>query len=307
MKSVTGMLAMTLLMGTLCGCGRGHPQADGRVATPASTDVVVRGRIDIEGGQMSLTPLVDGVIAEVAVHEGDHVSKGQALLTIDETAARIDEGLAQARLSEAQSRIRLAQARVDAAKIRAERLVMAAKLDAGDSQSADDARGVLAQAVGELDSAHSGVGTARAELGRSRYVLSQLVLRAPADGQVLRVMAEPGLRVAAQSSPLLTLLPDAARIIRAELSEDVINDIAVGQQARVVSDDGRQAPLGRVHVLRIGPVYGPSTLQEDPQQRINERSVECVLAFDGPTSLRVGRRVLVRFAIAPPKASPAKR
>ncbi|MGV8944104.1 HlyD family secretion protein [Thermomonas sp.] len=306
MKPATGMLAVTLLMGALSGCGRGQPQSESIVAIPSSTDVVVRGRIDIEGGQLSLTTLVDGVIAEVAVHEGEHVSKGQALLTLDETAARIDEELAQARVSEAQSRIKLGQARVDAAKIRAQRLVMAAKLDAGDGQTADDARGVLAQAVGELDSARSGVRTASAELGRARYVLTQHVLRAPADGQVLRVTAQPGLHVAAQGSPLLTLLPDKARIIRAELSEDAINDIAVGQQARVISDDGRQAPLGSVHVLRMGPVYGPSTLQEDPQQRINERSVECVLAFDGPTSLRVGRRVLVRFAVAPTKGSSSK-
>ena len=82
MKPATGMLAVTLLMGALSGCGRGQPQSESIVAIPSSTDVVVRGRIDIEGGQLSLTTLVDGVIAEVAVHEGEHVSKGQALLTM---------------------------------------------------------------------------------------------------------------------------------------------------------------------------------------------------------------------------------
>ncbi|MDI1252829.1 HlyD family efflux transporter periplasmic adaptor subunit [Thermomonas sp.] len=305
MKSVTRILAVTLpLLVALAGCGRRHPQADAVVAMPSSTEVVVRGRIDIEGGEVSLTTLIDGVIAGVAVHEGEHVAKGQVLVMIDATAARIDEELAQAHLSGAQSRIRLGQARVAAAKTRAARLMTAAKMDAGDGQSADDSREVLAQAVGELDSAQSGVRTARAELERARYVLSQHVLHAPADGQVLRVTAEPGLHVAAQGASLLTLLPDKARIIRAELSEDAISDIAIGQSARVLSDDGRQTPLGTAHVLRIAPVYGPSTLQEDPQQRINERSVECVLALDGPTLLRVGRRVLVRLAATATKASP---
>lgn len=308
MKPATRFLAVTLpLLAVLAGCERGHPQADVVVAMPPATDVFVRGRIDIEGGEVSLTTLIDGVIAGVAVHEGDHVAKGQALVMIDATAARIDEELAQARQSEAQSRIKLGQARVAAAKIRTARLVMAAKMDAGDGQSADDARVVLAQAVGELESAQSGIRTARAELERARYVLSQHVLHAPADGQVLRVTAEPGLHVNAQGTPLLTLLPDKARIIRAELSEDAVDEIANGQAAGVVSDDGRQTPLGSAHVLRIDPVYGTSTLQEDPQQRINERTVDCVLGFDGPTSLRVGRRVLVRFASASTKSPPASR
>jgi multidrug efflux pump subunit AcrA (membrane-fusion protein) len=303
MKSAMHTLAVTLLLSVLAGCGRGASQADpvanNHANAPSAAGVVVRGRIDIEGGQVSSPTLVDGVISAVAVHEGDHVSKGQALVTIDATAARIDEELAQAHVSEAQAKIKLAQARVAAAKIRAARLATAAKLDAGDGQSADDAGELLVQAVGELESAQSAARISRAELERARYVVSQHVLRAPA--------AAPGLHVSAQGAPLLTLLPDKARIVRAELSEDALDHIANGQPARVLSDDGRQSPLGSAHVVRIGLVYGASTLQEDPQQRINERTVDCVLAFDEPTTLRVGRRVLVRFASTPMKSPPISR
>ena len=307
-KSAACILAVTLpLLAALAGCGRDHPQAEAGISMQPPAGMVVRGRIDIEGGQVALTTSVDGVIAAVAVHEGDHIGKGQVLVTLDGTAARVDEELAQAHLSEATSRVKLAQARVDASKTRAERLAMAAKLDAGDGQSADDAREVLGQAIGELDSAQSGVRIARAEVERARYVLSQQVLHAPVDGQVLRLAAEPGLHVAAQGAALLTLLPDTARIIRAELSEDAIDAITVGQSAQVISDDGLQTSLGTARVLRIAPVYGPSTLQEDPQQRINERTVECVLAFTQPTSLRVGRRVMVRFLSAPTNSSPGSR
>jgi hypothetical protein len=57
------------------------------------------------------------------------------------------------------------------------------------------------------------------------------------------------------------------------------------------------APL-KAHVLRIGKVFGASTLEDDPQVRANTRSVECVLAFDQAPSmpLRIGQRVLVKFA-----------
>jgi hypothetical protein len=81
--------------------------------------------------------------------------------------------------------------------------------------------------------------------------------------------------------------------------------------AEVVPDNGRDDAHWSAHVLRIGRVYGPATLENDPQVRANARTVECVLAFDEPTSdqtrdLRIGQRVMVRFGAAPtpPRAAP---
>jgi hypothetical protein len=48
-------------------------------------------------------------------------------------------------------------------------------------------------------------------------------------------------------------------------------------------------------VLRVGKVFGPATLEDDPGVRANARTVDCVLVLDRPSSLRVGQRVLVRF------------
>ena len=78
--------------------------------------------------------------------------------------------------------------------------------------------------------------------------------------------------------------------------------------AEVVADSGGNPTPWRAHVLRIGQVYGPASLENDPQVRANARTVECVLAFDQPQSLRIGQRVVVRFnpgAAAGP-ANPAK-
>jgi hypothetical protein len=89
----------------------------------------------------------------------------------------------------------------------------------------------------------------------------------------------------------------------------------------VVPDSGRDDTRWSAHVLRIGRVYGPTTLENDPQVRANARTVECVLAFDEPSSdegrsdegrsdqtrnLRIGQRVMVRFGAAPtpPRTGP---
>jgi hypothetical protein len=48
-------------------------------------------------------------------------------------------------------------------------------------------------------------------------------------------------------------------------------------------------------VLRIRSTFGLSALEDGLDPRIGERSVECVLAVDRNSGLRVGQRVLVRF------------
>jgi hypothetical protein len=48
-------------------------------------------------------------------------------------------------------------------------------------------------------------------------------------------------------------------------------------------------------VLRISPVEGALVIDEQPPSRMTARTVECVLALDVPTGLRLGQRVLVRF------------
>jgi hypothetical protein len=89
------------------------------------------------------------------------------------------------------------------------------------------------------------------------------------------------------------LLPDRPRIVRAELNEAYVDRIKPGMQAEVVrdTDQGKTWPA---RVLRIGEVFGPSRLTDDPVERAGAHDVECVLALDG-ADLRIGQRVLVRF------------
>ena len=295
MKAAEGILLAVLpaLLLVACARHRDEPVATADNAPPAL--IVARGRVDIEGGPLPLGMTVDGVIASVAVTEGEPVTRGQLLIATDPTPAHLDENLAQAHLAQAQAQVGLLESKAAAARVRAARLVEAAKEDAGDGQSADDAREAAAEAVAELANARAGMRIAHADVERTGYQATQHVLRAPVDGEVLRVTAWPGMRVSAQGGPLLTLLPAKARIVRAELAQEFVDAVAPGAHAQVISDDGRQTPLGSAHVLRLGRTFGQSTLQEDPLQRINERSVECVLAFDSPSTLRVGQRVLVRF------------
>ncbi|GGY24311.1 hypothetical protein GCM10008098_17380 [Rhodanobacter panaciterrae] len=302
-----GALALTLAC-LLAACSRSTDAPTNAAAQPAATyAAVARGKVDIEGGLLTLSMPREGTLAKVAAHEGDHVKQGQLLAQLDIQPATLAVDAAQAQLEQAQAQLKLLAVKQAAAKQRAERLVAAASAGAGDGQSADDAREAAAQLEAEQLSAHAALSMASQKLDEARYELKQRSLLAPFDAEVVQASAQPGANVSPTSGPMFTLLPQKPRIVRAELNDSFVRMIQPGMSAEVVADNGRADAHWSAHVLRIGQVYGPATLENDPQVRANARTVECVLAFDEPQNLRIGQRVMVRFGAASTPAPAASK
>ena len=292
----------------LVACSKSTDAPTSATAKPvAAYTAVARGRIDIEGGLLSLSMPREGTLAKVTAHEGDHVKQGQLLAALDTESATLAVDAAQAQMEQAQAQLKLLAIKQVAAKQRAQRLTAAVAAGAGDGQSADDAREAAAQLDAEQQADRAAQDMADQKLQEARYELKQRSLLAPFDAEVIRVLAQPGASVSPSAGPLFTLLPQKPRIVRAELNESFVSLIQPGMHAEVVADGGSgNTPLS-AHVLRIGQVYGPATLENDPQIRANARTVECVLAFDQPQDLRIGQRVIVRFgAASTPAPTPSK-
>lgn len=292
------LLALTAAL-ALAGCSRSDDAKQAPAAQAASPyAAVARGKIDIEGGLLKLSVPRDGVVAEIKVHEGDHVKKGQLLAMLDTEPAKLAVTSAEAEQKQAEAQARLLDSRLQAADQRAQRLEAAAKAGAGDAQSADDAREAARQLQGELDNARANAALAAQKLAGARYELAQRSLLAPVDGEIVQRLIQPGALASPQSGPAFVLLPEQPRIVRAELNESFVRAVTPGMRAEVVDDSGSGMPNLTAHVLRIGTVFGASALEEDPLVRANTRTVECVLAFEQPppASARIGQRVLVRFA-----------
>lgn len=290
----------------LVACSGSRDAATGDAAKPAAAvyAAVARGKVDIEGGLLNLSMPRDGVLAKVAVHEGDHVRQGQLLAALDTESAALAVSAAQAQREQAQAQLKLLAIKQAAAKLRARRLAAAVAAGAGDGQSADDAREAAAQLDAEQQADRAALDMATQKLDEARYELKQRSLLAPFDADVVQVSAQPGASVSPASGPLFTLLPQKPRIVRAELNDSFVGVIQPGMHADVVADNSQGDAHWSAHVLRIGQVYGPATLENDPQVRANARTVECVLAFDQPQDLRIGQRVMVRFGAAAPAATP---
>jgi RND family efflux transporter MFP subunit len=302
------LLALALASSLLAACSQNN--AGKNAATTAAVPAyaaVARGRVDIEGGMLKLSMPRDGIVAEIKVREGDRVHKGQVLAVLDTRPAQLAVSGAEAELKQAQAQGKVLEVRLKAAQQRASRLATAAAAGAGDGQSADDAKDAAQQLQGEFDNARASEAMASQKLDAARYELAQRTLVAPLDGQIVERDVQPGAAVSPQGGPAFVLLPEQPRIVRAELNESFVGAVHVGMSAQVMDDSGSGAPMLGAHVQRIGTVFGPSALEEDPLIRANTRTVECVLVFDQPPppSLRIGQRVIVQFTSSN-AATPAK-
>jgi multidrug resistance efflux pump len=307
LRPLRPLLALPLAAALLAACSHDDAGDKAVAAAAPAYAAVARGRVDVEGGLLKLGMPRDGVVASVQAHEGDHVRKGQVLATLDTRPAQLAVSAAEAEQKQAQAQGQLLELRLKAAQQRAERLAAAAAAGAGDGQSADDARDAAQQLQGELDSARAAEAMDAQKLEAARYELSQRSLVAPVDAQVVERAIQPGAAVSPQGGAVFVLLPEQARIVRAELNESFVTAVHEGMHAQVVDDSGSGAPTLGAHVQRIGTVFGPSALEEDPLVRANTRTVECVLAFDQPPppSLRIGQRVIVQFPADAGAAKPA--
>jgi multidrug resistance efflux pump len=197
-----------------------------------------------------------------------HLLRQQELLKINNTSVRD--------VSAAESQVKDLEAQVKAAR---ERL---AELNLSDP----------ALPVRE---AGAEVAAAEARLRQAEYTVAQCELRAPSAGTILRVQAAPGEIVGgpAGTAPF-QFCPEHALIVRAEVEQEFVRRVAVGQRAEVEdeADPGASWP-GRV--VRVAGWYAARRSAPDrPAAFKDVPTVECIIALDGGRPpLRVGQRVQV--------------
>lgn len=258
---------------------------------------VARGRVDVEGGLLRLASPIAGVVTKVDAEEGAPVAAGAVLATLDTHGARLAVDSAQAELAGAQAQLQVATVRAQAAQAESKRMATAAAEGVANGQAAAQARTQSAEAQAQRGVAQAALQQARAGLARARQTLAQHRILAPVAGVVAKINTQAGETVAPDGPAIFVLLPDKPHIVRAELNESYVAAVHPGMMALVQAGDGTESWSARV--LRVAPVFSPSTLADDSAQRAGARSVECVLALDAQAPLRVGQRVLVRIQAAP--------
>ncbi len=198
------LLFLSLVAGALAlgGCSKETPQkaAPGqfapivKIATAALKDVPLR--IDAVGAveaysAVSVTAQVNGQIEKVHFAEGDHVSKGELLVTLDQRPFK-------AALNQAAAILARDTAQMENAKKEAERSAALAR------------DGVLAQADAErsqaaADAATAAVAADRAALENTRLMLEYGSIRSPISGKTGAVLLNEGNLIKANDKTLVTI------------------------------------------------------------------------------------------------------
>jgi multidrug resistance efflux pump len=302
-------------------------------SAPGLEGVECLGRVDVEGGLLDLAPVRAGRVVAVPVREGEAVSAGAVLLRLDEQPARLQVQTARAAQQAAQAQLALAEevARLHPSRLAGQEALAAAarsRVSAGREEqrrrerlfdrnligkeeraaARDEVKALeaLAEAEGQrleglrgqdpglrVQQARAEMARAQALLAEAQYALEQCVITAPASGSVLRVRCGAGEVVSPQLA-VIVFAPARPRLVRAEVEQELIHLVEVGQPA-VVRDEMNPEWSWKGRVTRVSDWYSDSPTIPRRMARFTDMpTVECQIALDpGHPPLRIGQRMTV--------------
>ena len=201
----------------------GQPTADA-VSTALSGQVEAR--------QYDVSSAIAGRVLTVAVAEGDQVTKGQSIVTLDTAALELQ-------VKQAQQGVLAAQAAVTNAK---------------DSGTKAD----IAAAEARVEQANAAVSLAQVQLGYA-------TVTAPREGRVVSVVTNVGQN-AAPGRILASIVDLKDLFVRVYVPETRIGTVSVGQAVSVTSDSGGSAIAGAVSFVSAQAEFTPNTVQTAEQR-----------------------------------------
>ena len=189
-----------------------------------------------------------GRVAQILVEVGDHVRAGQVLARLD--TSLISAQVANLRAAVEQNRAEAVLAEADYKRAAA----IAGSVGALSKEEVDKRQSTVATTAARVKAAEAQLAEAEARLGRT-------AIRAPTDGIVLTRTAEVGQAVMPGSPALFRLARGGEMEMRAQVAEQDLPRLKVGQSTEV-RITGVAAPYdGKVRLL-------PAAI--DPQTRLGE-------------------------------------
>jgi len=299
---------LALLVATAgSGCSRTRPveaapSPTPRAALAAAGELIGTGTL--EGEQtVGLGFRVAGRLQRLSADQGDRVTVGQLLGTLDADEARgqlelaaAGQGLAVAAVTKAAADVRQLEASLDLAAKDRERYRELADSGIVSRAVLDDAEARWAEASARLQAAraaHEVAGGSVVQAQRAvavrRVTLADQELRSPADGLIVRRHQEVG-DVLTAGAPVLTLVLTGKLWVRAWVDESALGGLGEGQLARIVfRSEPDRSYRGRVD--RIG---------HESDRQTHELLVDVEL-LERPERLAIGQRadVFVKAGATP--------
>ncbi len=150
---------------------------------------------------------------------------------------------------------------------------------------------------------------AEADARLSAKAVHDCVLKAPGDGTILRVQVSAGGVVGPGSPvPAVVFAPAGPLVIRAEVDQESLGRVHVGQFVEVQDENRPDAPVAKGRVKQVARwVASRRSYVLEPGEINDVRTVECVVELD-PVNfpLWIGQRMRVKILRQPPMTALAR-
>jgi len=276
------VLLLVVILGSGCAKGgltgrenTGDPSAGIPVKT-AKVQLVGLGETTISGRlealiSANIVPKMPGKVARVRVDMGSVVKAGQVLITLDnqdlrDRVSQAEAGVAMAEagvaaaeagLVTSQAAYKVAEANYERGKRLLDQGAIPAALFEGEYdlkyKQAKEQAGRVAPAQLELVRAQLDQARANLQLARSAY--DDSFIKAPFNGVVTARHVNPG-EMASNVAPVLSLANLDKVLVKAMVSENIINELKQGQQVQVRVAAVNEKPFAGV-ITNISPAMDP--------------------------------------------------
>jgi membrane fusion protein (multidrug efflux system) len=251
----------------------------------------------VAGNQIRVTPRVPGTAVAVLADDSDYVKRGQVLVRLDDTDARVALDRSEADLADAVRRVRqgfdlvkereanlaLKQETLHQAEADLERRGgAAAEQEAVSQEEIEHARSAVTRARNDFQltqaqfaSAHAAVGgttidnhpavmQAAARVRDAYLAGARCEIRAAENGYVAKRSVQVGQQVAV-GVPLMALVPLDQLWVEANFKEDQLRRLRIGQPVELVSDLYGSDPVFHGTVAGLDPGTGAAFSLLPPQ------------------------------------------
>ena len=201
-----------------------------------------------------------GKVARVNVDIGDRVTRGQALVELENTLQAAQVSQAQAGVVMAESQLRLAESNYNISAANYERGKMLLQENAlAKAQFESQYEQPYIQARENFEQiAPAGLEQARAGLKSAQEAYAQTIIKSPINGVVTARSINPG-EIASSAMPVLTVVNLDKVVVQANVSENQVNELKKNQEVLV-----------KISAVSGEPISGVITniaLASDPQTR----------------------------------------
>ena len=239
--------------------------------------VGVNGRLELN--RLDIATLYSGRVEKILVQEGDRVKQEQSLAHLSSTLSETQVAAAMAQKQRAEENVARAGAEIEAqrqqanvakleldnaAKLRRENLVSASELDRRQANYKAALAAVATAKAAEAE-AIAAVAQAQAQLENAQSQNDDMLIKAPKAGWVEYRVAEPG-NVLGAGGKVLSLLDPTDTYINVFLTADQLNNVKVGDEARIVIDGVDAVFPARITFTSVNAQFTPKAVETSEER-----------------------------------------